>query len=50
MQAGQEGLVHVGLGGETLKNLKKGSHTFRAKAIYQGVADPTPAKKTWKVN
>lgn len=39
-----------GLGGETLKNLKKGYHTFRAKAVNSGKADPTPAKKTWKVN
>ncbi len=39
-----------GLGGETLKNLSKGTHTFRAKAIYKGKADPTPFVKTWKVN
>jgi hypothetical protein len=39
-----------GLGGETLRNLKKGQHTFRAKAISpSGKADPTPAVKTWKV-
>ncbi len=39
-----------GLGGETVKNLKKGSHTFRAKAYYKSVGDPTPFKKTWTVN
>ena len=39
-----------GLGGETLRNLSSGLHTFRAKAIRNGVADPTPAVKTWRVN
>jgi hypothetical protein len=39
-----------GLGGETLRNLSSGLHTFRAKAIYNGVADPTPAVKTFRVN
>ena len=39
-----------GLGGETLRNLSKGLHTFRAKAVYKGKADPTPFKKTCRVN
>jgi hypothetical protein len=39
-----------GLGGETLRNLSSGLHTFRAKAIYNGIADPTPAVKTFRVN
>ncbi len=39
-----------GLGGETLRNLSKGLHTFRAKAVYKGKADPTPFKKTFRVN
>jgi hypothetical protein len=39
-----------GLGGETLRNLSSGRHTFRAKAIYNGIADPTPAVKTFRVD
>jgi hypothetical protein len=39
-----------GLGGETVKNLKKGLHTFRAKACNGRKCDATPASKTWRVN
>jgi hypothetical protein len=34
---------------DTLPRLKRGKHTFKVKAIHQGVADPTPARKTFKV-
>ena len=35
---------------KTYRRLKKGVHTFRARAIDQaGNVDPTPAKKTWRI-
>ena len=39
-----------GLGGETLRNLKKGIPHLPCEGDYKGKADPTPAAKTWKVN
>jgi len=34
---------------DTLPKLKRGKHTFKVKAVHQGVSDPTPARKTFKV-